>query len=257
MSSTTVKEWTQDLLKVRVYATTDEMGAAAAKDTAAAIRDLLAVKEEVNIIFAAAPSQVAFLGHLSRERGIDWTRVEAFHMDEYVGLDGKAPQSFGNFLKEHIFGLLPFRAVHYINGCASDTEAECARYSALLRAHPVDIVCLGIGENGHIAFNDPGVADFNDPADVKKVALDATCRQQQVNEKCFPTLDDVPTHALTLTVPALLRAGRMFCVVPFPGKASAVRNALKGPVSENCPASILRTKDAACLYLNSESASLL
>ena len=178
-------------------------------------------------------------------------------MDEYVGLGPDAPAGFGNFLRQRVFGKLPFKSVNYLDGLAADPEEECARYSKLLAEHPVDIVCLGIGENGHIAFNDPGVADFNDPKAVKVVALDRVCRQQQVNEKCFPDFDSVPAYAFTLTVPSLMKADKMICVVPFTNKAPAVKRALTGEISEECPSSILRTKAGAVLYLDADSASLL
>ena len=252
-----VKTFVRDLLKVNIYPTTEEMGAAAAADVAARIAELLKEKDEINMIFAAAPSQSAFLSSLVADKTIEWGRINAFHMDEYIGFDRSRSQSFGNFLERSIFGLVPFKTVNYIDGCAPDVAAECARYSQLLEEYPVDIVCLGIGENGHIAFNDPAFADFNDPNLVKVVELDSVCRGQQVHEKCFPTLDQVPEKALTLTVPALLRADRMFCIVPFTNKAPAVKRMLEGSISEECPATILRKKENSCLYLNNESSSLL
>lgn len=178
-------------------------------------------------------------------------------MDEYIGVGPSAPQSFAHFLRERIFDRVPFRSVYCLDGLASDRDAECARYAGLLQRYPVDIVCMGIGENGHIAFNDPDVADFNDPKLVKVVALDPVCRQQQVNEKCFERLDLVPSEALTLTVPALLRGRWLFCIVPFASKAEAVRCTLYGEISEHCPASVLRNEADACLYLTAESARLL
>ena len=206
------------------------------------------------MIFAAAPSQNEFLSHLIHDKRIDWTRINAFHMDEYIGIHPEAPQSFGHFLRIRIFDKVPFKKVNYLNGLAENLEEECQRYADLLTKHPVDIVCLGIGENGHIAFNDPDVADFNDPKLVKVVELDPICRQQQVNEKCFMTLDLVPKEALTLTIPALLRAEWMFCIVPFKNKAQAVYQTVYGEVSEKCPASILRRKENSSLYLDPESA---
>ena len=185
--------------------------------------------------------------------------MNAFHMDEYIGLAPDAPQGFANFLRAAIFTKVPFRSVNCLDGTAAsrDPAAECARYSQLLRRFPVDITCMGIGENGHIAFNDPPVADFDDPALVKPVALDEICRNQQVHDGCFATLDDVPTHALTLTVPALMHAAQVFCVVPAATKARAVRDTLLGDIRTACPASILRRHPAATLYLDADSASLL
>ncbi len=252
-----MKEFTKDHLKVKIYPTTEQMGQGAARDVAARIADLLSRKAEINMIFAAAPSQSAFLEALIADPGIEWNRINAFHMDEYIGIDITRPQSFANFLSRSIFSRVPFKSVNYINGAAPDVEKECERYARLLDEHPVDIVCLGIGENGHIAFNDPAVADFHDPKAVKIVAMDEICRGQQVKEKCFPTLDEVPKHAITLTVPALVRADWMFCVVPFVHKAPAVKRMLEGEISEQCPASILRKKENSCLYLNEDSSSLL
>ena len=244
------------LSAIRLFRNASCEGAAAA-EVAAKIVELLGKKEEVNMIFAAAPSQEAFLNSLIADSRIDWTRINAFHMDEYIGVGPSAPQSFAHFLRERIFDRVPFRSVYCLDGLASDRDAECARYAGLLQRYPVDIVCMGIGENGHIAFNDPDVADFNDPKLVKVVALDPVCRQQQVNEKCFERLDLVPSEALTLTVPALLRGRWLFCIVPFASKAEAVRCTLYGEISEHCPASVLRNEADACLYLTAESARLL
>ena len=220
---------------------------------------LVRTMEECNMIFAAAPSQNEMLAALAAQPGIEWNRVNAFHMDEYIGLAPDAPQGFANFLRAAIFTKVPFRSVNCLDGTAAsrDPAAECARYSQLLRRFPVDITCMGIGENGHIAFNDPPVADFDDPALVKPVALDEICRNQQVHDGCFATLDDVPTHALTLTVPALMHAAQVFCVVPAATKARAVRDTLLGDIRTACPASILRRHPAATLYLDADSASLL
>lgn len=245
------------MLEVRIYPDREEMGKDAARDVSAAIQQLQETKDEVNMIFAAAPSQSDFMKELINDTNIRWEKINAFHMDEYIGLEKDAPQGFGNFLKERIFDKVPFMSVNLINGQAEDPEAECMRYAALLDEHPVDIVCLGIGENGHIAFNDPPVADFNDPKQVKVVELDMPCRQQQVNENLFTGIDLVPTHAVTVTIPALLRAKQMFCMVPAMNKAKAVYNTLNGEISEECPASILREKEGAILYLDKDSASLL
>ena len=246
-------------LRVKIHDTRAEMGAVAADDIAAAIRGVLSHKAVCNMIFAAAPSQNEMLAALIAQPDIEWNRVNAFHMDEYIGLAPDAPQGFANFLRAAIFDKVPFRSVNYLDGVAAtkDTAAECARYAALLEREPVDITCMGIGENGHIAFNDPPVADFDDPALVKPVALDEICRNQQVHDGCFAALDDVPTHALTLTVPALTRAAQVFCVVPAATKARAVRDTLLGDISTACPASILRRHPDATLYLDMDSASML
>ena len=250
-----VKTEQVDKLNVKVYQTREEMGKAAAEEAAAAIRAAIAAKGEINMIFAAAPSQNEFLAHLIADKSIDFTKINAFHMDEYIGLPADAPQGFGNFLRERLFERVPFKTVNTIDSTAADPEAECRRYAALLQAHPCDIVCMGIGENGHIAFNDPHVADFGDKAAVKVVALDETCRQQQVNDGCFARLDDVPTHALTLTIPTLTAPEAVFWIVPAKTKANAVYAALRGGITEACPASILRRHANATLYCDADSAA--
>ena len=234
------------------YPTRDDMGMSAAADGGSFIVELLAKQEYVNIIFAAAPSQNETLEHLIKYPGIDWTRVRAFHMDEYVGLSKDAPQCFGNFLYNAIFSKLPFKEVHYLSEFA-DSETICREYSALLEKYPVDIVFMGIGENAHIAFNDPHVADFNDSALVKVVSLDQTCRQQQVNDGCFEKIDDVPTHAVTLTVPALCAAKKLICSVPASTKANAVVKTMYAPIDERVPATIMRKHSDATMYVDSDS----
>lgn len=250
-------EFYTDKLCVRIYPDRKAMGEAAAADIATAIRRVLAKKECCNMIFAAAPSQNEVLAALTADKSVDFTRINAFHMDEYCGLEPSAPQGFGHFLRTAIFEKAPFRSVHYLNGNTADIPAECARYSALLEAFPTDIVCLGIGENGHIAFNDPHVADFHDPALCKQVALDPVCREQQVHDGCFADISQVPTHALTLTVPALCRGKEMFCVVPAATKANAVYAMVRGSISEHCPATALRNHGAAIVYLDADSAAKL
>ena len=230
------------------------MGSAAALELAAKMKELLEVRGHIRMVFASAPSQNEFLDHLTAIEGIDFTRVTAFHMDEYIGLDANAPQGFGNFLNVRLFSKKAFEAVHYINGQADDPAAECKRYAALLREAPLDIVCMGIGENAHIAFNDPAAADFNDPETVKIVSLDDICRQQQVNDGCFTSLKYVPATAITLTIPALVNTDAIFCVVPAVTKANAVYHTLEDRVSEDYPASILRTRPGAVLYLDADSA---
>ena len=247
----------KDLLTVNVYESRTEMGEAAAADIKACILSLLQTKETINMIFAAAPSQNEVLYALATDKEIPWNRVNAFHMDEYIGLSPDAPQGFGNFLKEHIFGLADFKSVSYINVSASDAEAECERYAALLAKHPTDIVVMGIGENGHIAFNDPPVADFKDPKAVKPVELDEVCRNQQVNDGCFARLEDVPKTAITLTVPTLFAGDHLFCIVPARTKARAVKATLCDEINEKCPATVLRRHESAILYLDGDSSSLL
>ncbi|MBQ5793892.1 MAG: glucosamine-6-phosphate deaminase [Clostridia bacterium] len=246
-----------DKLQVNIYQTRAQMGAAAAQDIKSKFCELLAAKPQINVIFAAAPSQNEVLASLVADQDIDWSRINAYHMDEYIGLDANAPQGFGNFLRAHIFDSVPFASVNLIDVTARDADAEAVRYGALLDENPADVVVMGIGENGHIAFNDPPVADFRDSKTVKAVKLDEICRQQQVNDGCFASIDQVPTHALTVTVPALTRAPYLFCIVPTPAKAWAVKETLTGSIDEHCPASVLRMHDNAILYLDRDSAALL
>ena len=244
-------------LRVETYATRQEMGTAAACDVSNRVRGLLDEQDMVRAVFAAAPSQDEFLDALGRMPSLDWGRVEALHMDEYVGLEEGAAQLFGRFLREHLFDRVRPGRVEYMNGATADFEAECARYSALLGERPIDIVCAGIGENGHLAFNDPHVADFQDPDTVKVVTLDDVCRRQQVHDGAFPTIDDVPKVALSMTIPALVSARWLYCVVPGPTKAIAVRRTLTEAISTACPATILRRHPNAVLYVDLEAAAQL
>lgn len=241
-----------DNLLVRSFASRQQMGAQAAKEIADELRRRLAVQDRVRMVFAAAPSQADVLAALAASPDIDWQRVVAFHMDEYVGLPAEAPQRFGNWLDRHIFDLVPLGDVHHLRP-GEDPEATARDYATMLAAAPIDIIQLGIGVNGHIAFNDPPVADFDDPLDVKVVVLDDACRQQQVDDDCFDSFADVPERAITLTVPRLMRAGRLFCMVPTTAKRAAVAAALSGPISESCPASILRRHDNCTLYLDPDA----
>lgn len=253
-SSTTIGE-----LKVRVFPDRATMGRIAAEDAAVTLRDLLDRQDRVRMVFAAAPSQTEFLDQLVAADGIDWSRVVAFHMDEYVGLPDGAPERFGQWLRRHLFDRVPFGEVHLLADgvvSADDAERVAAEYAAALAEAPIDIVVMGIGVNGHIAFNDPPVADFADPLAVKIVELDEVCRQQQVDDQCFPDFAAVPTHAFTLTVPRLLDAGAHFCIVPSPAKAAAVARTLAGPIDERVPASVLRRASGVVLYLDEDSAAV-
>ena len=246
----------RDQLETRVFDTRAEAGSAAARDISAAIRQLLGKKDHVSMIFAAAPSQNETLAALRADAGIPWNRIRAYHMDEYIGLPENAPQRFANFLKNALFDHVPLAEVHLIGSAASAAD-EAKRYAALLAADPADIVCMGIGENGHIAFNDPHEADFNDPEAVKEVRLDETCRMQQVHDGCFPSLDAVPKTALTLTVPALAAARYHFCTVPAASKAEAVKNTVFGNIGEACPATVMRLWPGSVMYCDRESGNYL
>ena len=252
---------TYERLEARTFPTRDAMGAAAASFAAGIIAVSIAERGEARVIFACAPSQNEFLAALTspaHRDAIDWTKVTALHMDEYVGFTGSRDESFRHYLRSHLLQQLPTPPLfHEIRGEAAVLAEECARYTALLKERPIDLVCLGIGENGHLAFNDPPLADFHDPETIKVVPLDESCRQQQVNDGCFPTLDSVPTHAVTLTVPPLFAARSVCAIVPGPRKAEAVRALLLDPISTACPATILRTHPHAVLHLDVDSASRL
>ena len=252
-----MKTFIKDKLTVEIFETRKQMGEKAANDIAKKFNELIDIKGEINVIWAAAPSQNDVLKALTENESIKWNKINAFHMDEYIGLSKDAPQGFGNFLKDHIFGLVPFKSVNYIDVSATDAEKEADRYAEVLSKQKIDVVVLGIGENGHIAFNDPPVADFNDKKAVKPVKLDEVCRQQQVNDGCFKSINDVPTHAITLTVPTLFNANYLFCIVPAPTKANAVYETINGTIDEHCPATVLRLHDNAKLYLDNESSKLL
>ncbi|MHB0877519.1 MAG: glucosamine-6-phosphate deaminase [Anaerolineae bacterium] len=251
------REFKADDLTVGVYANRAEMGQAAARDVAAAMRKVIAAKGKVTMVFAAAPSQNEFLATLSADTSLDWSKVTVFHLDEYVGLASDAPQGFGNFLRQHVFDRVNPATIYFMNGNAPDIEAECRRYGAAVVANPIDIACIGIGENGHLAFNDPPIADFSDPKTVKVVELEERCRLQQVHDGCFSTMDQVPTHALTMTVPAIVSAAAIFCMVPGSTKAEAVSATVSGPIATSCPASILRRYGNTTLYLDANSAKLI
>jgi glucosamine-6-phosphate deaminase len=244
-------------MEARVYSTEQAVGRAAAENTAKILTDAVRENGQARVIIATGNSQIAFVSALAEYAEIPWSRITAFHMDEYVGLSDTHPASFRRWIRERIEE--PFRpaAVHYIHGDAPDAQVECRRYEDLLRDAPIDLVCMGIGENGHIAFNDPPVADFEDPVWAKLVRLDEASRRQQVGEGHFPTLEDVPTHAITLTVPALLAPRAVQVVVPERRKAEAVRQTASAPISTACPATILRNQPHAVLFLDTESSSLL
>lgn len=245
-------------LSVEVFSERKSQGEAAASHVIHVINQAIEAQGHARVIFACAPSQDDFLSALmERRQEVDWSKVTVFHMDDYVGLSADSPQSFRYYLQEHLLTHITCRAFFPICSEAEDEEAERARYEAALQDEPIDLVCMGIGENGHIAFNDPPVADFNDPQWVKVVELELACRQQQVNDGCFPRIEDVPTHAFTLTIPALMGCRHVSCVVPGKLKANAVAESLNGPVSTACPASILRSHPSAMLWLDQDAASAI
>ncbi len=246
-----------DSLSVKVFQDQESMAAAAAVETAAYLKDLLDSQPSARLILATGNSQILFLSRLIASAPIDWSRIELFHMDEYLGISADHPASFRRYMKERVESTAKPKTFHYLHGDALQPLDECSRYENLLAQAPIDLCCLGVGENGHLAFNDPPVADFNDPRRVKIVKLDATCKQQQVGEGHFPSLDTVPAYALTLTLPALCAAKKIICLAPEQRKSRAIRTALQDPVSTNCPASILRRQKHATLFLDADSAARL
>ncbi len=246
-----------DSLPVRIYSTQLDMARDVARIAQAYLRETLAAKGSAAVILATGNSQIQFLEELIRLGGVDWQRITLFHMDEYLGLSVEHKASFRRYMRERVERRVKPRAFHYLEGDALLPLDECDRYAKLLKAQPIDLCCLGVGENGHLAFNDPPVANFDDKRTVTIAKLDEACRLQQVGEGHFPDLGQVPQYALTLTIPTLCSAKRMLCVAPEKRKAQAVKDALQGPITTACPASILRRQPHATLFLDHDSASLL
>jgi glucosamine-6-phosphate deaminase len=253
----TVKTFTAGALPVRVYATQAELSA----DVGQLVRDhfsaTISRQGSAAAIMATGNSQIQFLDKLVALGGVDWSKVTLFHMDEYLGIGADHPASFRRYMRERVASRVRPGHFHFLEGDVDLPLDECARYSALLKAQPIDLCCMGVGENGHLAFNDPPVARFDDAHFVKLVKLDDACKWQQVNEGHFPSLDAVPPYAFTLTIPALLSAKKVICIAPERRKAKPVKAMLEGPVSTDCPASILRRQAHATLFLDLDSAALL
>lgn len=244
-----------DGLQVEVHDSIAEVGVAAAADMVEVIEQAIAQRGKARVILASANSQLTFLQALRNAPGIAWELVELFHMDEYVGVGSDHPASFKRFLQRELLDHVGGTTFHGISGEPAHVARTCAEYEARLRREVVDAVAMGFGENGHIAFNDPPYADFADPVWAKAVKLDIVSRRQQVGEGHFQSLEDVPTHAISLTIPALLAPHHIFCIVPESRKASAVQQCLRLPVSEERPGSVLRTVEHARLYLDGDSAA--
>jgi glucosamine-6-phosphate deaminase len=252
-----IKTTQYDQLPVAIYESNEALGQAAALDAQEAINAAIAQKGEANIILATGNSQLTFLQALRGLSGIDWSKVSVFHMDEYLGIDPNHPASFPLFLQEHFLKFVQVRAFYPVSNNPANVEQACREYETLLKEKPLDLVALGWGENGHLAFNDPPYARFDDPVWVKVIELAEASRRQQVGEGHFKSLDEVPTHAITLTIPALLAPKVVLCIVPEARKAAAVRACLTEPISEDRPGSILRQVSHARLYLDPESAARL
>lgn len=244
-----------DQLPVSVFESNEALGRFAAAEAGQVIQQAIRERGVANVILATGNSQLSFLQNLRADKSIDWQKVIVFHMDEYIGIDANHPASFPVFLHKHFLSHVSVKAFYPVSGQSKQLEAVIAEYTKRLREHPADLCACGYGENGHLAFNDPPFADFNDPVWAKVVKLAEASRKQQVGEGHFTSLDQVPTHAITLTIPALLAAKRVLCLVPEARKAEAVYTALKKPISEDCPGSFLRTQPHARLLLDKDSAS--
>lgn len=250
------REFKKEKLFVNISHDEQSAGEASAAFVAKHLNKAIESKGHANIILATGASQFAFLEAI-KKLDIDWSKVTAFHLDEYIGIPTNHPASFRKYLKEKIIDDVKPKKMHYINGDVDDIDKEIANYEKLLKEHPADVACIGIGENGHIAFNEPDVADFNDPKLVKIVQLDDVSRNQQLGEGWFDTLDDVPKEAISLTIPAMMNAKVISCMVPDKRKAEAVYNTLNGEIATDCPATILRKHDNCVLFLDKDSASKL
>ena len=246
-----------DSLTVKIFPNQKSVAEAAAAETGTYLNHLLNKQPAARLILATGNSQILFLSRLIESKAVDWSRVEIFHMDEYLGLPASHRASFQRYMKERVESKAKPKTFHYLAGDALLPLDECNRYERLLAQAPIDLCCLGVGENGHLAFNDPPVANFEDPRQVKIVKLDAACKQQQVGEEHFPSLNAVPDYAFTLTIPALCAAKKIVCLAPEQRKSKAIRTALKEPISTKCPASVLRRQNCATLFLDSAAASLL
>jgi glucosamine-6-phosphate deaminase len=248
-----VQSFRIDQLHVRIFIDKAEMGDASADFVTSHLLEAIKKNGHANMILATGTSQYPFLEALNKKH-VDWQKITVFHLDEYLGISDQHPASFRKYLKERILDIVCPHKIYFLNGDAADIEAELRNYETLLKSHSVDIACIGIGENGHIAFNDPPVADFNDPHLVRVVQLDDACRRQQLGEGWFPTFDDVPGEALSLTIPAIMNSRTISCVVPDERKSTAVFNTLYGEISTSCPSSVLRRHKDAVLFLDKAAA---
>lgn len=244
-------------LNVEIHPDSKSSASAAAEAASQAIRELTENRDIVSVIFATGASQLDMLNALVDRRDISWSKIVGFHLDEYVGLDESHPASFRRYLRQNLTSRVSLREFHEIDGNAPDLDAFCAAYASKLRAADPRLCLLGIGENGHLAFNDPGEADFRDQREMKVTLLDSACREQQAAEGWFENPEKVPHRALTITIPTIMRIPKLILTVPGERKAQIVRRTLAESISENCPATILRTHPDATLFLDTESAAEL
>jgi glucosamine-6-phosphate deaminase len=248
------KSFYKDKLRVEIFGCKEDMGKDSATFVTGKLNQSIKEKGFANLILGTGASQYPLLDALLKKE-IDWSKINLFHLDEYIGLSDQHPASFRKFLKERIADKISPKNVYYLHGDADDIDDEIRRYEKLLKDNPIDVACIGIGENGHIAFNDPSVADFNDPVHLKVVVMDHACRMQQVGEGWFSTVNHVPEKAITLTITAIMNCKTLCCTVPDKRKSEAVYHTLSGEVSTSCPASILRNHGNAVLFLDSLAAT--
>jgi len=240
-----------------VYETSREMAAAAADQAAEAIKDAIETRGQANIILATGTSQIEMLGELTAVAGLDWSKVTMFHLDEYIGLGPEHPASFRKYLRERFVDKVEnLKAAHFVDGNADDSRQECRRLGRLIKERAIDVALIGIGENGHLAFNDPP-ADFETEEAYIVVKLDEKCRRQQLGEGWFETLDQVPSRAISMSIRQIMKSACLIVTVPDERKAEAVKNALMGQVTHTCPASILQQHEDCKIFLDRHSASLL
>lgn len=249
-----VKCFQVDKLSVRLYHQETELTQDVAEIAHDYLRNILAHQSQAAVILATGNSQIKFLEALIALGGIDWSRIVFFHLDEYLGIEASHSASFRRYLQQRVEKRVNPAAFHYIEGDTMQPLAECDRYTQLLQAQPIDLCCLGVGENGHLAFNEPSVADFNDSRQIKLVKLELATRQQQVNEGHFPNVEAVPQYAFTLTISPICGAKKILCLAPHKRKAAIVKKMLRSPISKDCPASILRSQVQATLFLDADSA---
>ena len=233
-----------------------ETSVAAANSASIKLRETIAANGHASFIVATGASQFDFLGALTTDTTIDWTKTIMFHLDEYIGISDTHPASFCKYLQERLVDIVQLGTVHFLNGEAGDPQTECNRLNQIISQHQIDVAFVGIGENGHLAFNDPP-ADFETVDPYIVVELDEACRLQQVGEGWFNGLDDVPTHAISMSVCQIMKSQTIICTVPDERKAEAVRNCLRGEITPMHPASILQKHPDCTIFLDSGSASLL
>ncbi|MCT7948652.1 glucosamine-6-phosphate deaminase [Ancylothrix sp. C2] len=255
--SNDIKTFQVGALRVQIYGSAAEMAEHSAQIAGEYLQEILKQKNSANIILATGQSQIEFLQNLVAKAELDWSKITLFHLDEYLGIDANNPASFRYYLREKVEKLVKPKEFYYLEGDTNQPLQECERYSQLLQAYPSDLVCLGIGDNGHIAFNEPAVADFEDPKTVKLVKLESTTRLQLLNGGDFPEIELVPQYAFTLTIPVICAAKKILCFAPKKRKAKIIQTILESSITPKIPASILRNQPQATLFLDNDSASIL